>query len=182
MDDRIEKQQLFERPDRDAIDIIQNDRGIILHAKKRDTSILAYLLRTYQADHGHESSANTYLDWQLAYLSTRGFKVANMGQHAGGDGCSDKVTLYLRLIRELGHQRQKLVEFAINSDNPVFAPYLEHIEHEGLKALPHLTPALDIMKTTALASLDILARAICNVRDKYDEEMQKVLDNPQESR
>ena len=63
---RIDKSVIFDRPDRDQIDIIQNANGIIISAKKRDGSILAYLLRTYQADHGHEASANTYLDWQLA--------------------------------------------------------------------------------------------------------------------
>ena len=95
---------------------------------------------------------------------------------------SDKTTLYLRLIRELGLQRQKLVEFAIDPENQVFGPYLEHIEHNGLKELPHLTPALTIMRDTALTTLDILARAISNVRDKFDEEQQKVLDRCPETR
>lgn len=62
---RIDKQTLFDRPDCDRIETIENANGIIISARMRDTSILSYLLKINRADHGHERAANTYLDWQL---------------------------------------------------------------------------------------------------------------------
>lgn len=108
----------FDRPDEQDIETIRNPNGIIVYAKKHDYSLLGWLLHTGRADNFHEASCNTFVDWQLACLSTRGFKVLNYGQHGGGDGMSDKVTLFLWAICRIGQLDQKIVTFCLDQHEP----------------------------------------------------------------
>ena len=142
----------FDRPDADSIEIIRNPAGQVISAHVIDRSVLAYLMRIDLADHGHEASATTFLDWQLAYSSIRGMKVANYGQHDGGDGGSEKASKYLRLIRKLGRVTQKTVEHCI----------------DPLSAMDE--PQVYLLRYTYLAALDNLGRCIGQVREDFKSE------------
>ncbi|QEL18731.1 hypothetical protein [Limnoglobus roseus] len=145
----------FDRPDRDDIEVIRNAAGIVISAHVIDRSVLAYLIRIDLADHGHEASATTFLDWQLSYTSVRGMKVAKYGQHGGGDGGSEKASKYLRLIRKLGHETQKTVEHCID-------PHSALDQREAYR-----------LRFIYLAALDKLGRLILATRKEFEDEAKK---------
>lgn len=159
----------FGRPDEDDIEIIRNPNGAILHAKKHDYSLFGWLLHTGKADHFHEASCNTFLDWQLAYLSTRGFKVLNYGQHSGGDGMSDKVTLYLRTIRRMDQLDQKVVTFCLDQHEPTVSLLTRrYFSNEAER--DRLAEELADIGDRCIAALERMGRIVDEERKRLDEE------------
>jgi hypothetical protein len=165
----------FDRPDRDNIDIIKDAAGRIISAQRRDYSILAYLLRIGLADHGHEASATTFLDWQLAYTSIRGMKVASYGQHDGGDGGSEKASKYLRLIRKLGRDAQKTVEFCIGDQDQGVRQMIQTAKTGTPREKNRVIAQLDVIFRRAVSALDRLGRAIHETKEEFKAEEQAEL-------
>lgn len=159
----------FDRPDEQDIEIIRSPAGVIVYAKKQDYSLFGWLLHTGKVDHFHEASCNTFLDWQLAYLSTRGFKVLNYGQHDGGDGMSDKVTLYLRIIRRMGHLDQKIVTFCLDQYEPSICP-LTRRYFANVASRERVARELTAIGDRCIGALERMGRIIDEVRKELDEE------------
>lgn len=160
----------FERPDADDIEIIRSPSGRIIHAQKRDNSVLAYLIAIHMADHGHEAAANTYLDWQMAYLARCGFRICDYGATHEGGGDDTKASMYLKLISILGFHGQRMVEHCLVPENRMMELLLARLKHGGFERGTEAADRFEEIGKRYFSFIDRLARTIPLVRNHFDEE------------
>ena len=172
----------FDRPDAADIEIIRAPSGRIIHAKVKDNSVLAYLLAIHLADHGHEAAANTYLDWQLAYLSRCGFRIGDYGLTHEGGGDDTKASMYLKLISMLGFHGQKMVEHCLEPQNRMMEMLLHRLKRDGFDRGTDTATQLEQIGQRYIGFIDKLCRTIPIVRKEFDVDVKKVVAKPNESR
>lgn len=107
----------WERANKGDMDVAFDHLGFICAAQQRDDSAVAYLCVMGALNEHHVWAGKTYLDWQTADRSPRGYRTTKLNSDTAdhdNDGIDLKGACYRRLIRLLGKLGQRAIEEALD--------------------------------------------------------------------